>query len=640
MTTPVFFPCILDTSMLTKCQASDNGGATRQTTSESVLKAPCNVETEVGAVTDLKDCESSLYRLHSILLHTGTANGGHYKAYVLDSITGRWLECNDSSVCELSEREEASLLDKPLTSEFNYCDTESSDRNDDGKDRSSIKPSPSGENTKKYVTFKDDILRKNAYMLLYKRVSVIAKGENLLPGSNLEAYSSEEKEEANRLFESFSAAVPTELSQKILAENKTLQELRRLHRIHMKTVALKIVYDGAILHGLGEESCETSMSNVSNGYTNGSARSDMRTIDLLALNTDSLKNVQSRVCSLLHLSTALSSGCSYRLREFSEVSGRKGTTYGTRGNESLMTLGLYHPYSFPSPPPVVMLLESRTISDPPFPEMNDKAMQLRVLIWSEKLQAAVEATEGLSETLGGLFPIGSDSVDCAATDPNPNVATVQASMMEILVPGEHLATLGALREAIALELNYAVTQITLIMSNDKEALVMELDQDHRSLKKAYGICPGDLVFVEIREASSPSFAVDSEVHDTPPALTTDSEALNALKRYLCMITIRFNDPRSPVKGNIIEREDDSAVLSQDKSSPAVHDQSLKVPSHMVLEDVKKLISEKLGMGSVNDFHLVRSDCPSAPQYKDGTLSLYDLGVGDQGILHIRVRDSM
>jgi Ubiquitin carboxyl-terminal hydrolase len=623
--------------MLTNPRAVDNGEEKCQTSSESGLNASHIVETMVGAVVDMdNDSGSSLYRLHSILLHTGTANGGHYKAYVLDSIAGRWLECNDSSVCELSEREEASLLDKSLTSEFSFCDTEGTDKNDDGKDRSSIRASPSGENTKKYVTFKDDVLRKNAYMLLYKRLPIIANGENLLTGSSLEIYSSEEKEAANRLFESCTAAVPAGLSEKILAENKTLQELRKLHQIHMKIVPLKIVYDRATLHGLEEEPCGTSTSGNNNGYTNGSVKSDMRAVDLLALNTDSLKNVQSRVCSMLHLSTALSSGHSYRLREFSEISGRKGTTHGTRVDESLASLGLHHPYSFPSPPPVVLLLESRNNSDPPFTEMNDKAMLLRVLVWSEKLQAAVEATEGLSETLGGLFPIGSDSVKGVATD--PNIAAVQASMMELLVPGEHLATLGALREAIAVELNYAVTQITLIMCNDKEALVMELDQDHRSLKKAYGICPGDLVFVEIREATSPSVAVDSEVHDTPPALTTDSVALNALKRYLCMVTIRFNDPRSPVLSNTSQNVDDPAVFSLDNPSSATHDLSLKVPSHMVLEDVKKMISDKLGVGSINDFHLVRSDCPSAPQYKDGTLSLYDLGVGDQGILHIRVRE--
>ena len=623
--------------MLTKSHSADNCIATRHTSSESASSAPRDIETEVGAVTDLeKDSESRLYRLHSILLHTGTANGGHYKAYVLDSIAGRWLECNDSSVCELSEREEASLLDKPLTSEFNFSDTEVSDKTDDGKDRSTIKPSPSGENAKKYVTFKDEILRKNAYMLLYKRIPSIAEGENLLPGSFLEAYSIEEKEAANNLYESCTAAVPTELSQKILAENKTLQELRRLHQIHMKIVPLKIVYDRAALHGVEEESCGASTSETDNGYTNGSVKSDMRAVDLLALNTDSLKNVQSRVCSLLSLSTAPSSGYSYRLREFSEVSGRKGTTHGTRGNESLATLGLHHPYSFPSSPPVVLLLESRAHTDPPFTEMNDKAMLLRVLVWSERLQAAMEAIEGLSETLGGLFPIGSDSANGVTTD--PNVTAVQASMMELLVPGEHLATLGALREAIAVELNYTVTQITLIMCNDKEALVMEIDQDHRSLKKAYGICPGDLVFVEIREASSPSIAVESEVHDTPATVTTDSVALNALKRYLCMVTIRFNDPRSPIATSLSLSVDDSAVFSLDKPSSATHDQILKVPSHMVLEDVKKMITHKLGMESDNDFHLVRSDCPTAPQYKDGTLSLYELGVGDQGILHIRVRD--
>ena len=44
------------------------------------------------------------YRLAGILVHTGTANGGHYYSYIQDSSEQRdtWLEFNDNSISSLS----------------------------------------------------------------------------------------------------------------------------------------------------------------------------------------------------------------------------------------------------------------------------------------------------------------------------------------------------------------------------------------------------------------------------------------------------------------------------------------------------------------------------------------------------------
>jgi hypothetical protein len=93
--------------------------------------------------------EENSYRLHSVLLHTGTANGGHYRAYVRDAHTSAWLDCNDAIVYELKENEVANLF---------------------WRDNAGSRPmSASGD--KAAVAFKVDTIYENAYMLRYEKVT-------------------------------------------------------------------------------------------------------------------------------------------------------------------------------------------------------------------------------------------------------------------------------------------------------------------------------------------------------------------------------------------------------------------------------------------------------------------------------------
>jgi Ubiquitin carboxyl-terminal hydrolase len=626
------------------------------------------------------------YRLHSILLHTGTASGGHYKAYVLDSGTGRWLECNGACVCELSTREEASLFLQASTA---LAEPDSSDdaRAFEGNGKNSVSRSRSRESIKKIVTLRDNVLRENAYMFLYQKVSndiVISSLCNNDIASGI--YSREEKDEVNKLLEKCISAVPTSLAKRILDENADLQELRRLNDIHKKIVALKILYKHPTEGVTGQMTGERSKFM-------GNARDEFKVVHQLALSSQTLNEVIRTVCPLLSLPLPSSSssssssssiqasssssqasaisqagqdkkvskGCDnsnpinctdtlyYRLREFSEISWRKGATYGSRGDESLASLGFsLLNTGISSHSPVVLMLETRTADDPPFEEEVDQIMLLRALVWTEELTVAMETSLDFLETLSCLFPLNSDSSG-SVIDVNidQTSAAIRDTMMEILVPGELTATLGALRDAVATQLKKSTSEIILLLVN-QAGVLMEPDQDHRSLGKAYGIKPGDLIFVEIGPSFSPPPSPSSTAPDSPSIdfltpCVTESVALGALDRRLISIVIYFNDPRNPapVPAGVPHT---GATLpdqtSSDSKTPCKDEHFLRVSPHIPLRDFKMLISDKLNIDiKVEDFYMSRIDLsspsPSPSQLKDVTLTLHEAGLRTQGSVFLQ-----
>jgi ubiquitin C-terminal hydrolase len=53
----------------------------------------------------LLEVSSHVYELYSVMVHSGSALGGHYYAYILDFDSGRWFNFNDSYVKEVDEAE-------------------------------------------------------------------------------------------------------------------------------------------------------------------------------------------------------------------------------------------------------------------------------------------------------------------------------------------------------------------------------------------------------------------------------------------------------------------------------------------------------------------------------------------------------
>lgn len=697
LTTPVYFPCLLDVSSLKRVVTDENDIA-------------CHGKSS-SAVGDVRQSAFSMagntYRLHSILLHTGTANGGHYKAYVLDSGTGRWLECNGASVCELSSREEASLFLQASTVYTVHTESESSDdaKVTEGNEKNSVLRSRSRESMKKFVTLRDDVLRENAYMFLYQKVSddVVAKS---LQNNNIAQgiYSEEEKNESSKLLEKCISAVPTSLAKKILEENADLQELRRLNEIHKKIVALKILFMRPTVNTPSKVTAAKCSKYI------GNSRDELQVVHQIVLSCETLNEIIRKVCPLLSLPLPSSSSSSksspsistastsaiasepaisqgkgqkdvqiikgsdthnnksliksniistqyYRLREFSEISRRKGATYGSRGDEPIASLGFsLLNTSITSHSPVVLLLEERTEDDPPFEEEIDQIMILRALVWSDELSGAMETTLDFLETLCCYFPpsepdmdmkmdIDMDQevdVDVNTDDTNHTMSHIRNTMMEVLVPGELTATLGALREAVAIQLNKSISEITLLVSSQSGDLIMECDQDHRSLGKAYGIKPGDLIFVEIgvpltSPPSPSSTSPDSLTVDSMAPYIPESIALSALNRRLTSIVIYFNDPRDLTSSAVPQTD---AVLPDqmitDSKARCADQNFLKVSPQTLLSDFRTLICKKLNIDlKVDDFYMSRNDSFSPSQLKDVNLSLHEAGLRNLGSVYLQ-----
>ena len=55
-----------------------------------------------------------VYELYSVMVHSGSAHGGHYYAYIKDFETGKWHEFNDSRVSEKSVLDVLSVFGQEL----------------------------------------------------------------------------------------------------------------------------------------------------------------------------------------------------------------------------------------------------------------------------------------------------------------------------------------------------------------------------------------------------------------------------------------------------------------------------------------------------------------------------------------------
>ena len=475
---PVYFPCLLDTAVLThpvqgtcagKHVESPNISITDTTPPNTDKSGKCDVSSAIG----------DFYRLHSVLLHTGTANGGHYKAYVLDSLSGHWLECNDASVSEMTTIEEASLfLQKESISCSMLCSpspenlknhtdgvVEARNMRDDrnmglgapAHGENEILPAavePTVESSKsdreciggrirqrKFALLSDDVLRENAYMLLYHKISKDCMKEvskNVENDEEIKYSSCGERKEAMMLREACLAAIPMPLQMEINSKNKELMELRSLYEMQKKVLTVKVLYNYSVVEaikkqylmertgGTGLPSVRSSTSTervlnnevkIRNGNTKGKIQLQHMTVAVLI--TDTMDSLLDQICSLLDIYTTATSSTTteegvkadqkvivsidteegtsihsrkyfHRLRAFDPVSGQDGETFGSRGAESFEKLGfrVCHTNGSAAQPCVTLKFESRREDHPIFSEMKKNDLCLNVIVWSTEVSAA------------------------------------------------------------------------------------------------------------------------------------------------------------------------------------------------------------------------------------------------------------
>lgn len=127
------------------------------------------------------------YKLSSVLIHLGTASGGHYKAYIYSK--GKWYEYDDANVLELSDDDVKKLF---------WC-TSPQD----------VEAKNTGEPTD--LIMKGFSIYEGAYMLVYQ-----VDNANTAAEESFEIVSS----------------IPSEIVQEVKSANEQLAVLRRANEVH------------------------------------------------------------------------------------------------------------------------------------------------------------------------------------------------------------------------------------------------------------------------------------------------------------------------------------------------------------------------------------------------------------------------
>jgi hypothetical protein len=234
-------------------------------------------------------------------LHTGTANSGHYKAYVREN-NGQWLECNDSVVSNLTSTEQ-SLLFQDIGDRIN-------DIADLGYGKS--------------IDLKD-VLRENAYMLIYKKTNTPLADYVVDNSDSIDNVSSLEDKLVNKELEACFAAIPSDLIDVIENENLELRLMRRLLKIHEKVISVKVLCNASlldnkssgttenvgtdILHSIEELELATISELVDRGGSRGGGKGDgkggQEHLILYLLNSETMDMLLDRACTSLQLGMCL-----------------------------------------------------------------------------------------------------------------------------------------------------------------------------------------------------------------------------------------------------------------------------------------------------------------------------------------------
>jgi hypothetical protein len=285
------------------------------------------------------DGADSKYTLTSVILHNGSATGGHYRAMIRDSQSGAWYEHNDADVRKVSEADEARLFwyrSKGVTEPSPTStalpsptdDTQSSGRDEAGR----------GSN---------DTLYEGAYVLVYQREDVLA-----------------EQAEAK------GSALPPPVMAFIEADNEEIGKLQKAYEIYNRQTSLHVTVIGSD-SGAGELSAVSSVELPADTPLSEALASVYAAV--------SAAKAAAGASALPDLSLG-------RLRRYERSCHRLGETFGGRDAESLAALSLGMDPLLSGdfvrvPEGCSVALEFRKPDDE-FVEFSGKEMQLRIARWT------------------------------------------------------------------------------------------------------------------------------------------------------------------------------------------------------------------------------------------------------------------
>ena len=160
------------------------------------------------------------YELYAILVHHGSAYGGHYFALIKPPGSDHWCEFNDRSVTQVS--------DADMEAAFAAAAAMPAKAGDAGGETSATDGAEAGSATQDGADKVPDriaqALSANAYILFYRRTGDDTATAATDPGAVLP---------------------PSDVVAEVEAENEAHARLRRLHDIRQRMVELVVFEDGA-----------------------------------------------------------------------------------------------------------------------------------------------------------------------------------------------------------------------------------------------------------------------------------------------------------------------------------------------------------------------------------------------------------
>lgn len=167
----------------------------------------------------------TLYELYAILVHHGSAYGGHYFALIKPPGSDHWCEFNDRSVTRVSDDDMEAAFAAAKATPANGADTGNAGA---AADPASGAGSHGGTGDKSEAAQVPDriaqALSANAYILFYRRAT---DGAAAQPS------------------DASSVLPPSDVVAEVEAENEAHARLRRLHDIRQRMVELVVFEDGA-----------------------------------------------------------------------------------------------------------------------------------------------------------------------------------------------------------------------------------------------------------------------------------------------------------------------------------------------------------------------------------------------------------